>query len=85
MIINCLDQWGTVLCIASRGGSGRQRDQIAFPKVRDRVGRLGEHVPHVLGLPATVQRKCALCKKLELAKKVDVDCLAEMGQCAQDL
>ena len=56
-----MGDWFTVLCIAGRGGgSGRQRDQIVFPKVRDRVGGLGEHVPHVLGLPATVQRKCAL-------------------------
>ena len=40
---------------------------------------------HLLGLAATVQPKCALCNKLKLAKKVDVDCLAEMVQSAQDL
>ena len=86
MIINCLNQWGAgLLCWYCEPGwlGSSARAQIVFPKVRDCVGRLYEHAPHVLGLPATVQGKCA--KKLELAKKVDVDCIPEKGQCARDL
>ena len=88
MIINCLNQWGAgLLCWYCEPGwlGSSARAQIVFPKVRDRVGGLGKHVPHVLGLPATVQRKCALSEVGTRIEGVDVDCLAEKGQRAQDL